>query len=105
MESKAVTDAEFHAALLMLSQYLLIINDMASCSEETEEDIRNRKNAGILKAYIFKHEILKVLKCAIEHFKPQRHSPEFLEDTIRLNHQVLHMLEEFSKGKILKVKT
>jgi hypothetical protein len=37
-EFRAVSDAEFHAALLMLSQYLQIINDMAQCTQETVED-------------------------------------------------------------------
>ena len=38
-------------------------------------------------------------------YNPQRHSFEFLQDTIYLNHLLIQMLEEFSKGKVLTVKT
>jgi hypothetical protein len=35
---------------------------MASCSDKTsEEDEKNRKNAHILKSYIFRHELWKVV--------------------------------------------
>ncbi len=42
---------------------------------------------------------------AFKLFKPDRHALEFLQDTILLNHLLIMQLEEFSKGKVLKVKT
>jgi len=38
-------------------------------------------------------------------FNHATHSTRFLEDTVLLNHILINMLEEFSKGKILTVKT
>jgi hypothetical protein len=37
---------------------------MASCAQKDEEDEKNRKNAHILKTYIFRHEIWKVVQFA-----------------------------------------
>ena len=100
-----VSDAEFHAAIQLLFQYLLIVQDMANCSGDSEDDERNRKNAHILKQYIFKHEILKVLLFALENYQPARHSLDFLEDTIKVTDKFLQMLEEYSRGRIIRVKT
>ena len=89
----------------MLIQFLQIIQDMSNCSDTTEDDEKNRKNAHILKAYVFRHEIWVIVKFAFSMFNNARHSTRFLEDTILLNHILINMLEEFSKGKILTVKT
>jgi hypothetical protein len=78
---------------------------MSNCSDTTEDDEKNRKNAHILKAYVFRHEIWVIVKFAFSLFNHARHSTRFLEDTILLNHILINMLEEFSKGKILTVKT
>ncbi len=67
---KPIKNQEFHAALKMLIQFLLIVKDMASCSDKTEEDEKNRKNAHILKTYIFRHELWKVVAFAFEIFNP-----------------------------------
>jgi hypothetical protein len=67
---KPIKNQEFYAALKMLIQFLLIVKDMASCSDKTEEDEKNRKNAHILKTYIFRHELWKVVAFAFEIFNP-----------------------------------
>jgi len=78
---------------------------MGSCTDKTEDDEKNRKNSHILKSYVFRHEIWKLVVFAFKLFNPQRHALEFLQDTILLNHLLMEQLEEFSKGKVLKVKT
>lgn len=59
---RPVKDQEFHAALKMLIQFLLIIQDMASCTDKaSEECVKNIKNAHILKQFAFKHELWKII--------------------------------------------
>jgi hypothetical protein len=88
-DKKPVTDKEFHAAIKMLIQFLLIIQDMSNCGEKTEEDEKNRKNSQILKAYVFRHELWKVVFFAFNLFNPARHALEVLQDTIYLNHLLI----------------
>lgn len=78
---------------------------MGNCSEKTEEDEKNRKNSQILKAYVFRHELWKVVFFAFNLFNPAKHALEVLQDTIYLNHLLIQQLEDFSKGRILKVRT
>jgi hypothetical protein len=78
---------------------------MSNCTDSNEEEEKNRKNANILKAYVFRHEIWVIVKFAFGMFNQARHSNKLLEDVILLNHVLINMLEEFSKGKILTVKT
>lgn len=57
----------------MLIQFLQIVNEMGMCSDNTDEDEKNRKNAHILKAYVFRHEIWKLVQYAFTLFNPARH--------------------------------
>jgi hypothetical protein len=47
-----VSDKEFHSALQLLIQFLYIIRDMASSSNE-----KNQKNAKILQTNVFYHDL------------------------------------------------
>ena len=97
---------EFHAALKMMTQFLLIVEDMAQCTDKSsEESARNRKNAHVLKSYAFRHEVWKIIKFAFQMYNPARHAVEMLKDAIYVNHLLIQMLEEFSKGRVLTVKT
>lgn len=51
---------------------------MGKCTDNTEEDEKNRKNSHILKSYVFRHEIWKLVVFAFKLFKPERHALEFL---------------------------
>lgn len=86
---KAVKDKEFHAALKMMIQFLQITQDMGNCSDKTEDDEKNKKNSHILKSYVFRHEIWKLVVFAFKLFHPERHALEFLQDTIFLNHLLM----------------
>jgi len=71
----------------------------------TEDDEKNRKNAHLLKGYIFRQDICKICSFAYQLYKPARHNHQLLEDIVGFTHLFLEMLEEFSKGKIIKIQT
>ena len=62
---------------------------MGNCTDKTEEDEKNRKNSQILKSYVFRHEIWKLVVFAFKLFNPERHALEFLQDTVLLNHMLI----------------
>ena len=62
---------------------------MGSCTDKNEDDEKNRKNSQILKAYVFRHELWKVVFFAFNLFNPQKHALEVLQDTIYLNHLLI----------------
>ena len=78
---------------------------MASCSDSDEASEKNRKNANILRAFIFRNDIVRVCLFAFQMHNQQKHSQEFLKDVISFTHTYLEHLEEFSKGRMLKIKT
>ena len=59
-ESDKVSDKEFHAALQLFYQILHIVQLMASCSGSEEAQEKNRKNANILRSFIFRNDIVRV---------------------------------------------
>ena len=78
---------------------------MASCSGADESAEKNRKNANILRAYIFRNDIVRISLFAFQTFNPVKHTQQFLQDVIGFTHTYLEHLEEFSKGKMLMIKT
>ena len=95
-----VNDREFHSALQMLIQFLYIIRDMASTSDE-----RNKKNAQILQANIFYNDMCIISQFSFKLFDYKKHHISFLQDIIEFNHIMLEMLDEYSKGKVLTINT
>ena len=55
-----MTDKEFHAALQLFYQILHILQLMASCSANDEPPEKNRKNANILRSFIFRNDIVRI---------------------------------------------
>ena len=51
----AVSDKEFHSALQLFTSVLQIVKCMASTTGDDEMSERNRKNATVLRSYIFRH--------------------------------------------------
>ena len=95
-----VNDREFHSALQLLIQFLYIIRDMASSDTEL-----NQKNAKILQANIFHHDMCIISQYALKLYDPKKHNASFLHDTIEFTHIMLEMLDEYSKGKVLTIQT
>ena len=60
LESNKVSDKEFHAAMQLFYQILHIVQLMASCSGSDENSEKNRKNADILRKFIFRNEIMRI---------------------------------------------
>lgn len=54
---------------------------------------------------MFSRDIMSVVRHALKMFDPKKHSIQFLYDTIELNQVMLSMLDEYSKGRVLKVET
>jgi len=78
---------------------------MASCSASDEASEKNRKNSNILRAFIFRNDVIRVCLFAFQMFNPGKHSLLFLQDTLMFTHTFLEHLEEFSKGRMLMIKT
>ena len=78
---------------------------MASCSSKDEQSEKNRKNANILKNYMFRHDIIKVIHFGFQFYTPGKHNEMFIKDLISFTHVFLEHLEKYSKGKVLMVKT
>jgi hypothetical protein len=79
---------------------------MGLCTtKDSPECEKNRRNSQILKSYIFRHELIRVIKFAFSLYNPMRHSSEFLQDICIFTDLTLDMLQEFTKGKVWKVKT
>ena len=78
---------------------------MASCSGKDEQSERNRKNAGILRSHIFRHDICRVIHFGFYLYNSAKHNEQFLSDLICFTHTFLEHMEQYSKGKTLKIKT
>lgn len=95
-----VSDKEFHAAIQLMVQFLYIIRDMASSSDE-----KNQKNARILQTNIFYNDLCIVSQYALTNFDPKKHNPSVLHDSIEFTHVMLEMLDKYSRGKVLTINT
>ena len=104
-ENEKVSDKEFNAALSLFYQILHILQLMASCSDSDEASEKNRKNANILRGFIFRNDIVRICLFAFQMFVPQKHSQLFIQDVISFTHTYLEHMEEFSKGRMLMIKT
>ena len=102
---KKIPDREFHAALQLFTGVLQIVQCMASCSGKDEQSERNRKNAGILRSHIFRHDICRVIHFGFYMYNSAKHNEQFLSDLICFTHTFLEHMEQYSKGKTLKIKT
>ena len=78
---------------------------MASCSGADENSQKNRKNADILRKFMFRNEVMRICLFAFTMYLPNKHTSDFLADVISFTHTFLEHLEEFSKGKMLMIKT
>jgi hypothetical protein len=102
---KQVSDKEFHAALKLCHEILIVVKSMASCSGPDEQSDKNRKNALILKSHIFKHDLVKIIRFCFCMFKPMQHNKQFLIDAATFNHEFLASLEDYSRGRVFTVAT
>lgn len=70
----------------------------------SDSDI-NKKNAMILQQNIFYKDLMKITKTGFNLFVLDRHNRQFLHDLIEFTHVYTSMLEQYSKGKVLKIQT
>ena len=78
---------------------------MASCSANDEASEKNRKNANILRSFIFRNDIVRICLFAFQMYTAPKHSSQFLADVVSFTHTYLEHLESFSKGRMLMIKT
>jgi timeless len=91
---------DFHAAMKCCMQLLYIVKDMnISATENT------RRNAQILLQNIFYHEMAKIARRAFDYWKAGLNEVKFLEEIIEFNAITMRLLEEYSKGRVLTVRT
>ncbi|CAG9324990.1 unnamed protein product [Blepharisma stoltei] len=97
---KEFNTRELHAALKFCTEFLYIIRDMNNSQTET-----TRRNAQILMQNVFYHEISRVCRKSFEYWKAGVNDKEFLEDIVEFTHMTFKILEEYSQGKALTVRT
>jgi len=91
---------EVHSAIKFLTQFLYLIQEMSQSSDE----LTNR-NAKILMQNVFYHEMARVCRKAFDYWEPGVNKENLLLDIIELNQITFQMLEQYSKGKALTVRT
>lgn len=90
----------FLASVEYLLELMYIIKDM-----EAMESEKMNKNAQVLKQKLFTLQICELAKFGIETYDSNSHSKYFIQTMFRFTHTLLGMLEVYSKGKILYIKT
>jgi hypothetical protein len=90
----------FLASVEYLLELMYIIQDM-----ENMESEKMNKNAQVLKQKLFTLQICELAKFGIEIYDSNSHSKYFLQTMFRFTHVLFGMLEVYSKGKMLYIKT
>ena len=97
---KEFNTRELHSSLKFCIQYFYIIKDLQSSTSE-----KSKKNAQILLQTVFYREISIICKKSFEYWRAGINDKEFLEDIVELSHITFKLLEEYSKGKHLTIRT
>jgi hypothetical protein len=80
--------------------------------EETVEgeapvENKNKKNASILKSFLFQNagtNVFSMCHFAFKMYRAQAHAQSFLVDTLTLMHHFLAMVDEHSRGKVITIR-
>ena len=90
----------FHAAFHCFLELMYCIKEMRMATSST-----TRKNAQILMQKIFTQDNSRLLKMGFNHYNPEVHDPRLGETLVEFLGIFFELLEEYSKGKILKIQT
>lgn len=97
---KEYNTREVHASIKFCIQYFYIIKDLMNSSSD-----KAKKNAQILLQTVFYREISIICKRTFEYWRAGINDKEFLEDIVEFAHLTFKLLEDYSKGKLLTVRT
>jgi Timeless protein len=97
---KEYNTRELHASIKFCIQYFYIIKDMQGSASET-----TRRNGQILMQTVFYREVSVICKKSFEYWRAGVNDKEFLEDIIEFTYLTFKLLEDYSKGKSLTVRT
>ena len=97
---KEYNTRELHASIKFCTQYFYIIRDMQNSVSET-----TKRNAQILLQTVFYREMSIVCRKCFDYWRAGVNDKEFLEDILEFTYLTFKLLEEYSKGKALTVRT
>lgn len=97
---KEYNTRELHASIKFCIQYFYVIKDLLNSTSD-----KAKKNAQILLQTVFYREISTVCKRSFEYWRAGINDKEFLEDIAEFAHLTFKLLEDYSKGKLLTVRT
>lgn len=97
---KALNTKNFHAAMRFVTEFLYCVREMQRSDSE-----QNQKNAQILCQHVFHHDMIKICQTSFLFYKEGLQHVSYLVDCIEFTHLVLEMLELYSKGKVIRIKT
>ena len=73
---------------------------MASCA-----DAKSQKNAEILMQKVFYQDLCRLSKAGFLFFRAEAHKRRHLEAVVEFTHFMTKMLEEYSRGRVLTIRT
>lgn len=91
---------EVHASIKFCTQYLYIIRDMQGSASDT-----TKRNAQILLQTVYYREMSILCRKSFEYWRAGINDKEFLEDIVEFTHLTFKLLDDYSKGKALTVRT
>ena len=97
---KEYNTREVHASIKFCTQYFYIIRDMQNSASET-----TKRNAQILLQTVFYREMSIICRKSFDYWRAGINDKEFLEDLVEFSHITYKLLEDYSKGKVLTVRT
>jgi len=86
----------FNAAIKLFSSYLDVVDDISSSM-----NMSDRKNANVLMANIFRHDIARILRSG---FQLVSHEG-IISNLVKLTHKFFKLLSVYSDGKVLTMTT
>ncbi len=92
---------KFHAACLCLLELLYVVRAMNADTS----DATNRQNAKILLANIFRHDITRYLQVGFQYCLEGLCKDEVLITLVEVQGVFFELMENYSRGRILTLKT
>lgn len=86
----------FNAALKLFNSYLDVISDIS-----TSMNLSDRKNANVLMANVFRHDIARILRIGFNLISHEG----ILTTLIKVTHKFFKLLSVYSDGKVLTIQT
>lgn len=100
MRKRNINFRNYFAACTALLEFLHVVHDLSISAQSVD-----RKNAQILMQTIFQHDISKALRIGFTYCAPGLFNDDMLRTLVRLTSLFYDMLEQYSRGKVLSIRT